>query len=172
MRKHRSWTNHMPALIAGAVIIGCAALGIVVPTAAIPASHASVPAEFAATGTGVPPRGTVGPDAGTAPPSVATLPATNRRANRVWCRECGVVESIVELVPYADIGEQGMVPVNVDDDTKADAQDRAHVAPANRFAMTVRFRDGTTTVFHESSARTWPPGVRVIVITGGAVATP
>ena len=104
--------------------------------------------------------------------SAATTPATNRRANRAWCPECGVVESIVELVPYADIGEQGMVPANSDDDTKTDAKDRADAAPARRFAMTVRFRDGTRSVFHESSARTWHAGVRVIVIAGGPSATP
>jgi hypothetical protein len=33
--------------------------------------------------------------------------------------------------------------------------------------MTVRFRDGTTTVFQEATARTWHPGVRVLVIAGG-----
>ena len=32
--------------------------------------------------------------------------------------------------------------------------------------MTVRFRDGSTTVLHEASARDWHPGVRVIVIGG------
>ena len=52
------------------------------------------------------------------------LPCTNRRRIRAWCPECGVVESIVELERYADIGDHGMVPVNIDDDAKSDAQNR------------------------------------------------
>jgi hypothetical protein len=154
-------------LIAGAVLVGCAVLGIATLTKAIPASYASMPAEPAGTGTGALQSEIAGPDDGSGPVSAATLPATSRRANRAWCPECGVVESIVELVPYADLAERHMVPVNIDDDTKGAAGDRAHVAPARRFAMTVRFRDGTTTVFQESTARTWRPGVRVRVIAGG-----
>ena len=165
----------MPALIAGTVIAGVAALGVGTLIGAIPASYASVPAESAATEAGAPPRGIASPDAGNPPVSVAPLPAANRRANRARCPECGVVESIVEIERYADIGEHGMVPVNIDDDTATTATDRAqrpHAAPARIFAMTIRFRDGTTTVFHESTARNWQPGVRVIVIAGNSPATP
>jgi len=129
-----------------------------------------VPVESAA-GTGAPPAGVVRTDTGDLPASAATVPAASPRPNRAWCPECGVVESIVELEPYADIGEQGMVPVNVDDDTKGGAKGRAHVGPARQFAMTVRFRDGTRTVFHEATARNWHPGVRVIVIAGRTAAT-
>jgi hypothetical protein len=105
------------------------------------------------------------------PTSVAAPAATDRRRIRAWCPECGVVESIVEIERYADIGEHGMVPVNIDDDATANAThgaQRAHAAPAREYAMTIRFRDGSTTVLREASARDWHPGVRVIVIAGRA----
>jgi hypothetical protein len=170
MRKHWSWTNRVPALIAGTVIVGCASLGIGTLSRAIPAPYAGMQAESVDAGAGMAPNGVSGPDDANPTSPVAPLALSTRRANRVWCPECGVVESIVEIAPYADIGEHGMVPVNIDDDTKSDAKDRVHVAPARRFAMTVRFRDGTTTVYHESTARNWHPGVRVIVIAGGPAA--
>jgi hypothetical protein len=162
----------LPALIVGAVIVGGAAFVLGTPIRAISASNTVAPAASATVGTDVPPQGAVSPDAGARPASAAKVPATNRRTNRAWCPECGVVESIVELERYADIGDHGMVPVNIDDDAKSDAKNRAHVAPARQYAMTVRFRDGSTTVFHEASARDWHPGVRVIVIPGGAATTP
>jgi hypothetical protein len=165
MREYPGWTNRMPAMIAGAVIAGLATFGVGTLVRAVPVSDAYVPAESAA-GAGV-----VRTDPGDLPASAATVPAASPRPNRAWCPECGVVESIVELEPYADIGEQGMVPVNVDDDTNGGATGRAHVGPARQFAMTVRFRDGTRTVFHEASARNWHPGVRVIVIAGRAATT-
>jgi hypothetical protein len=37
------------------------------------------------------------------------------------------------------------------------------------FELTVRFRDGTTAVFHEATPRSWRPGDRVMVI-GRAIA--
>jgi len=157
----------MPALIAGTVIVGTAALGIGTLIRTIPASYTGVPADTVEAGTGVLPHDSIGSDNGNPPMSAVTHPATNRRANRAWCPECGVVESIAELEPSADIGEHGMAPANIDDDTTSDARDRAPVASARRFAMTVRLRDGTRTVFHESTARNWHPGVRVIVIAGG-----
>jgi len=172
MRKHPNWTKRMPALIAGAVIVGCAALGVGTLAKVISASYASTPSESADTGMGALPHVIVGQDEGKAPVSAATIAAANPRTSRAWCPECGIVESIVELEPYADIGEQRMVPVNADDDTRSAANDRARVAPARRFAMTVRFRDGTRTVFHEATARSWHPGVRVIVIAGGTAAMP
>jgi len=171
MRNYRSWTNHLSALIAGTVVVGVAAGGIGTLIKSIPASFASAPADSAATGTGATPPDIVRPDAGDPRVSAAAIPATKQRANRAWCPECGIVESIVELETYADIGEHGMVPVSIDDDTKVGANDRAYVAPARRFAMTVRFRDGTRRVFHESTARNWHPGVRVIVIAGATTAT-
>jgi hypothetical protein len=167
MREYPGWTNRMPAVIAGAVIAGFAAFGVGTLVRAVPVSDANVPAGSAANGTGIVRTGAAGPAA-----SVATIPAANPRASRAWCPECGIVESIVELAPYADIGEQGMVPVNADDDATGSAKDRAHVAPARHFAMTVRFRDGTRMVFHEATARNWHPGVRVIVIAGVTAPTP
>lgn len=172
MREHQVGTRDTPALIVGAVIVGCAALVIGAPIMGVPASYAVVPAASAAVGTAVPRSDAVSTDAGDRPASVAMLRAANRRTNRAWCPECGVVESIVELERYADIGDHGMVPVNIDDDAKSDAKNRAHVAPARQYAMTVRFRDGPTTVFHEASARDWHPGGREVVIPGGAATPP
>ena len=162
----------MPALIAGTVIAGFASLGIGTLSRGIPAPDAGMQAESVDAEAGMAPNGISRPDDANPTSSVAPLALSTRRANRVWCPECGVVESIVEIAPYADIGEHGMVPVNSDDDAKGEAKDRAGVPTARRFAMTVRFRDGTTTVYHESTARNWHPGVRVIVIADESPATP
>ena len=174
MREHGIGTIREFAWVAGIAIALVAALGIGMLVRTIPESQASVPTGPAAIRTETSSQGTMAnANATNSPTSVAAPAATDRRRIRAWCPECGVVESIVEIERYADIGEHGMAPVNIDDDATANATHGAHPMPRKqRYAMTIRFRDGSTTVLHEASARDWPPGVRVIVIGGRAATKP
>lgn len=170
MREHGIRTIREYAWVAGIAIAWVAAFGIAALVRTIPESQASVPTGPAAIRTETSSQGAMAnANATNSPTSGAATAVTNRRRIRAWCPECGVVESIVEIERYADIGEHGMAPVNIDDDATANA---THAAPAVKYAMTIRFRDGSTTVLHEASARDWPPGVRVIVIGGSAATKP
>jgi hypothetical protein len=176
MREHGIGTIRAYAWVAGIAISMVAAFGIGALVRTIPESQARVPTGPAAIRTDTSSQGALAnANATNSPTSVAAPVATDRRRIRAWCPECGVVESIVEIERYADIGEHGMVPVNIDDDATANAMhgaQRAQAAPARKYAMPIRFRDGSTTVLHEASARDWHPGVRVIVIAGRAATKP
>jgi hypothetical protein len=110
--------------IAGISICLFAVPGIVAVVRSIPASYANIPDE--------------GAHAQDSQAQLAAARAAINRGNRVWCPECGVVESIRQI--------------------------------ESAYETTIRFRDGSTTVFNEVTPRTWRLGSRVIVI-GGANAS-
>ena len=70
---------------------------------------------------------------------------------RAWprCPQCGVIESVREVAP----------------DEGSDALPR-------RYEVTIRFRDGTTTMFDAAKPRAWRLGSRVNVIGGAEVMAP
>ena len=70
------------------------------------------------------------------------VPAAINPASGTRCSGCGVVESIREIVTADN-----------------------NAAPKS-YAVTVRFRDGTKTVFNEATRRDWQAGARVLVIAG------
>lgn len=78
---------------------------------------------------------------GAAPATGAAAAAINSPSGP-RCSGCGVVESIREMVA-AD-----------------------NNATSKSYAITVRFRDGTKTVFNEATPRDWHAGERVLVIAG------
>jgi hypothetical protein len=67
------------------------------------------------------------------------------RRSRAWCAECGVVESIRQIA-----GSGGAIAANT--------------TTAKGYKITVRLRDGSSTVFNEANPGTWRLGSRVIVI--------
>jgi hypothetical protein len=90
--------------------------------------------------------------------NLAVAPPTSKR---VTCSECGVVESIREIARPEVVGRQ--------DDVKLAPRVSgggivARTIVGKSYEITVRFRDGSTTVFNEAGARTWRMGSRVIMI--------
>jgi hypothetical protein len=85
---------------------------------------------------------------------------TIHRRSRASCSECGVVESIREIARLEGVGRQ-------DVKLAGHVSGGAIVASAitgKSYEVTIRFRDGSTTVFNEAGTRTWRLGTRVIVI--------
>jgi outer membrane lipoprotein SlyB len=94
------------------------------------------------------------PDAGT------TRDTLNRR-NRARCLKCGVIESKRQIVG------QDTVDVKAAEGVSGGVSGGAVAATAvaeKLYEITVRFRDGSTTVLNEASPCTWRLGNRVIVI--------
>jgi outer membrane lipoprotein SlyB len=152
--------------IAGVSICVLAASGIVAIVRAIPASYASIPDER-----GSSKQGAAGgfedaqADGQQARPAEAR--ETINRRNRARCRDCGVVESIRQIERSGDVGRADTVAVKIAGGAAGGASGSAIAARAiteRDYEITVRFRDGSTTVINEASARTWQLGNRVIVI--------
>lgn len=152
--------------IAGVSICVLAASGIVAIVRAIPASYASIPDERAsklgAAAGGFEDAQADGPQA-----RPAEARETINRRNRVRCRDCGVVESIRQIERSGDVGRPDTVAVKIAGGAAGGASGSAIAARAiteRDYEITVRFRDGSTTVINEANARTWQLGNRVIVI--------
>jgi hypothetical protein len=71
------------------------------------------------------------------------------------CTGCGVVRSVRTIPGVVDVPGPDQPDVRA-----AGAKGKA------RFEYTIRFRDGTETIFNESTPRNWRAGNRVIVIDG------
>ena len=101
------------------------------------------------------------------------LNSINRR-NRARCPTCGVVESMRKIECQSDVGGQYIADIKVARGVTGGASGSAIAANAvtgTRYEITVRFRDGSTTVFNEANARTWQLGSRVMVIGRSSVAS-
>ncbi|MEO8188312.1 MAG: hypothetical protein ABI580_13215, partial [Burkholderiaceae bacterium] len=92
---------------------------------------------------------------------------TINRRNRVRCRDCGVVESIGQIERSGDVGRPDTVAVKIARGAASGASGSAIAARAmtqSDYEITVRFRDGSTTVINEANPGAWQLGNRVIVI--------
>jgi hypothetical protein len=160
--------------IAGISICVLAASGIVTIVRSIPASYAGIPDEGAPSTRGAAPS--LSEDARVDDPQarLAIAPDTISRRNRVRCPDCGVVESMRKIERSRDVGTQDSsnlrVARSVSSGVSAGAIAASAIAEKN-YEITVRFRDGSTTVFNEANARTWQLGSRVIVIGRSSVAS-
>jgi hypothetical protein len=124
--------------------------GVVAVVRAIPASYASVPDESAKSLYVDEPQA-----------RAAVEQDTISRRSRAWCPECGFVESIRHIERAANIGIAGGVSGGGSASATA-----ASAAPRKDYEITVRFRDGSTTIFNETTPRAWRLGSQVIVIGG------
>ena len=97
--------------------------------------------------------------------------ASVAKASRAWprCPGCGVVESVREVAPgdEADTERRAARSTN-----RARSAPATNDQPSGRYEVTVRFRDGTTTMFDAAQPRAWRPGSRVNVIVGAEAAAP
>jgi hypothetical protein len=144
-----------------------AASGIGAIVRSIPASYASIPNEGAPFTRGAAPSGSEHGLAINPQPLAEALDPINRR-NRVRCPACGVVESIRKIEHPADVGGQYAADIKVArgvTDGASGGATAANTRTVKAYEITVRFRDGSTTVLNEASPRTWPLGSRVMVIS-------
>ena len=160
----RAWTWS-----AGTVICVLATSGVVAIVRAVPFAYAGGPGEVRA----IEPGETSDRSADLraveqqAPDASARLPNTTRY--RASCTECGTIASVREIPAWRDVGWRERVDVKGHPrDAGITSTIAIDKAPASEriYEVTVRFRDGTTTVFNESGAPTWRVGNHVIVIAG------
>jgi hypothetical protein len=145
----------VPTWIAGISISLLVASGAIAIDRLIPASYASVPAEDARLRNKDEPARTV------------PGPVTVDRVRRVSCTDCGVIESMRQSERSAVDGRQGTIETKVSRGVPGGASGStvaANAAPAINYEFTVRFRDGSTTIFNENNPRMWRLGSRVMVI--------
>jgi hypothetical protein len=133
----------------------------------IPASYANIPAGSAVSAQAALSDAAADVHAADTQSQLAAGRPTSKPSKRVTCSECGVVESIREIARPEVVGRQ--------DDPKLAPRVSggaivARTMVGKSYEVTVRFRDGSTTVFNEAGARTWRMGGRVIMI-GRSVAS-
>jgi outer membrane lipoprotein SlyB len=152
--------------IAGISICLLAAAGIGAIVRSIPASYANIPNEDAPLKRGAASSGSENERAINQQPLAEARDTINRR-NRAQCRTCGVVESMRKIERQGDVGGHHTADIKVAGGVTGGAFGSAIAANAitgKGYEITVRFRDGSTTVLNEASPRTWPLGSRVMVI--------
>jgi hypothetical protein len=156
-----------PMWIAGISICVLAASGIVTIVRSIPASYAGIPDEGAPSTRGAAPTLSENARVDVPQARLAIARDTINRRNRVRCPDCGVVESMRKIERSRDVGTQDSSNLRVARSVSKGVSGGAIAANAiteKNYEITVRFRDGSTTVFNEANARTWQLGSRVIVI--------
>ncbi len=166
MRGHFERSACVPMCAGGMAVCMLAVLGIVAIMQSIPASYASVPDEGAWTGYRAAPGQSKETRSHDPQTNVAVSSATvNHR--KPACPECGVIESMRQIDRAGDGGGKNTVAARVTGRVSAGASaSAAHVVAEKGYEITVRFRDGSTTVFSEATPRAWRSGGRVIVIAG------
>ena len=156
----------MPLWIAGISICVLAASGIGSIVRSIPGSYANIPNEDAPLKRRAAPSGSENGPAINPQPLAEAQDTINGR-NRVRCPACGVVESMRKIERPGDVGGQYTAGIRAARGVAGGASGSAIAANAitgKGYEITVRFRDGSTTVLNEASPRTWPLGSRVMVI--------
>jgi hypothetical protein len=171
MTSHFEPPSRPPTWIAGVGIGFLAASAVAVALQSTPASHVGSPDKGS---TFIRESGLSGHENSIAKDPdlrVATRPAVTRRQARGRCEGCGVIESVRQ------VGTEGGLEERIDAKVAAvgsrGASGRAVTAPASPaplYEITIRFRDGSATVFTEATPRDWQEGNLVVMIGGATVA--
>lgn len=167
MRTHLERTARVPLWIAGLLICVLTPLGMIAIGRSIPASYASIPDQRAAPRHAVALTGSGDSYAEEPKAQLSVARGTLAPPNRARCPECGVIQSMREVPRSRLIGAKDAADVAMAAHVSTGASANAIAADAisgKTYEMTVRFRDGATTVFNEATPRTWRTGNRVIVI--------
>lgn len=161
MRTHFERPAPIPTWIAGISICFFVVLGMVAIGRSIPASYASIPDERALSKHEAATSGSKD-----AQVDLAVARGTIAPRNRARCPDCGVIESMRQIGRSRGVGGKD-TDVKVAGGISSGVSGSAIAANAitgKGYEITVRFRDGGTTVFNEATPRTWRSGSRVIVI--------
>lgn len=162
-----------PPWIAAIFIASLVTSGIIPIIRAFSPSYASIPVERAPSVQSADPRGSGNARTKAQQLDVA-VGAMIARPNGVWCADCGVVESMRQVVRAGEAGDSGTAdarPAGSATGGTAGQAKPSHDATRAAYEFTVRFRDGSAIVFEEATPRTWRPGSRVIVIGRSQVST-
>jgi ribosomal protein S27AE len=145
----------VPTWIAGVSIALLVASSTIAIDRLIPASYANVPREEALLRAKDEPARTV------------PGPVMVDHVHRASCTDCGVIESMRQSERSTVDLRQGTYDTKVSRGVPAGASGNAVAASAAKavnYEFTVRFRDGSTTIFNETNPRMWRLGSRVMVI--------
>jgi len=111
-------------------------------------------------------------------PSSATAPTPSRSAKvataRGTCTECGTIASIREIASAADTARRELGDARRDHGLTVSPPRRAAAVTdteAQLYEITIRFRDGRTSVFTEPGPPTWRVGSRIVFIDGATPKT-
>jgi hypothetical protein len=162
MRSGSKLSARPPVWIAGISVCLLAASGIVATFRSIPASYAGIPDKVTAAEHAAPADAAAEARASDPQSPLAVTPTISRRS-LASCSECGVVASIREIKRSEVLGRQDTMEVKVAGRVSGGAI-VAKPTTGKSYEITVRFRDGSTTVFNEAGSRTWRLGARVIMI--------
>jgi hypothetical protein len=152
---------YLPTWIAGICLCLLVASGVVAVVRSIPASYGSIPDDDASSKLALAPSGSAEARADAPQADVAVARNTTNRRNRVRCLRCGVIESMRQI---AGQDAADVKPLEGVSSGKSGGAVAASAVAGKLYEITVRFRDGSTTVLNEASPRTWQLGNRVIVI--------
>jgi hypothetical protein len=158
----------VPVWVAEVALCFVAALGLVAIARSIPVSYAGIPDGGAPSAY---PAAVSGSEDAQGPLAAAKPSIDARR--RSSCTGCGVVESMRRVAGPGTAASRraGRVDVAAGVSGGQSANAIAEDATATEgYEITVRLRDGSTTVFNEATPRAWRPGSRVVVIAGLQVA--
>jgi len=90
-------------------------------------------------------------------------------ASRASCTECGTIASVREVASAADAARREQGDARRDHGAAISASTHpiaAGDAEAPMYEVTIRFRDGRTSVFTEPGPPTWRVGSRIVFIEG------
>jgi len=167
MRMYFERTSRVPTWIAAPAICLLAVFATCAIVRSIPTSYADIPKQS------VPSKpeglsGSADTRANDSQASVALVRDTIHRRDSTSCRECGVVTSIRQIQQSGGLGGEDLGDAKLAGGAPVGASGAiaASAAPGNRYEIKVRFRNGSTTVLNEATARNWQTGMRVIVVTG------
>jgi hypothetical protein len=158
MRSSPKLSARPPVWIAGISVCLLAVSGVVALLRSIPASYAGTPDKGTASEYAAP------SDAAADDPKsdLAVAPTISHRSG-ASCRECGIVASIREIGRPEAPNRQDAPDVKAAARVSGGAI-RPGAMTRKSYEITVRFHDGSTTVFNEVGPRTWRLGARVIMI--------
>jgi hypothetical protein len=167
IRTHFKLPVRLPMLIAGITVCLLAASGTVAIVRSIPVSYANIPDEGAPSRHRTAISGAEDAHISDQQTRDAVAWVAINRPNRARCTECGVIDSMRQIEHPKDVGGRANVDVKIARAVSGGASNSAIAANAvtgKGYEFTVRFRDGSTTVFNDAGPQTWKLGSRVIVV--------
>lgn len=157
MHPHASWPPHVWLWGAGILTCLLGASGVAVMVRATPPAYAGTASQEFPSG-----------DGSSAIPE-SPLRIANAGTSRASCAECGTIASIREIETAADATRRALGEARRDHGVAIAAS--AHSTAAGDveqplYEITIRFRDGRTSVFTERGPPTWHVGSRIVFIAG------
>jgi hypothetical protein len=160
IRTYLARLTRKPMWIAGISACVLAASGVAI-VRSIPSSYASISDEGAPLEHRAAASASEDGSTGDLKAQVAVAPAAIRSRKRTLCPECGFIESIARIERSHEGGVKAAGGLSGGASGEGIA---ARPLTEASYEITVRFHDGSTTVFNDTAQRTWRTGNPVVVI--------